>query len=204
MVLNIQFFGGRGASAGTGSGKEVDIDKWGKFINRYEATLIKDKDGTVIGRIYDDIRYEQEEDIRKITKKAILEDVDAWRMDDGTYGDEDTHIGIAYADGTHVNLNDLDGKPYKKKDIIGVHISTGDYESVWGGEYNPRTRQIEPYKTWSEDGESGQSNVYSGYKATAEYYVRIQETDVKKHSKYRGDYWEKERKILRRSKKRKI
>lgn len=162
--------GGRGQKA-PGGVKTVSMEKWGRDITIPEAVYeVIDGQKTVVGEIYDDREYDQVPDIRKTTKKQTLEEVDAWRSEDGTYGNEDVTIYIQYDDGNMVDLDDLDGKSYKKSGIIGVSISTPDYEMVWGDEMHKGQRI--PMKTWSEDGESGLSNVYSGYKSTKMRKVR--------------------------------
>lgn len=142
--------------------------KWGAMIEHED---IRDKEGNLIGYISDDYVYITEPDIRKITKKEILSEVRTWKMDDGTYGDEDISIFIAYNDGKTWS-SDSGEKTFKRQGIVGVSISTPDYEMVWGGERNRRTGIIEPYQTWSEDGESGAENSYSGYKNVGRYIVR--------------------------------
>ena len=155
----------------TESGRNVPYDKWGPEKDREQ---IRDENGDLIGVIHDEIRYVQEEDIRPVTLKDVLADIDAYRQDDGTYGDDDISISLAYEDGTFVDVNALNGKRYKKKGIVGAHIGTPDYEMVYGGEM--RNGSLRPWQTWSEDGESGHSNSYSGYKATGAYRVRIRTT----------------------------
>lgn len=159
--------GGRGSSS-SGSIKTVAYDKWGKMIDED----IIDKNGDKVGYIRDEYVYTSEPDIRPVTKKDVLSDIDGWRNDDGTYGDNDTSISLAYKDGTFVDVDNLDGKAYKKTGIVGASISTGDYEMVWGGEVNKKTGKIEPWQTWSEDGKSGATNSYSGWKTTGQYKVR--------------------------------
>ena len=170
---------GRGSSkASGGTVKTVPYDKWGKEVH---LEPVKDENGDTIGYINDENFYLREPYHEKITKKQILSEVDAWRMDDGTYGDEDTMIGIAYDDGSYVRLNDLDGnKPYKKSGIVGVHVSTADYEMVWGGEKNKKTGKIDLYKTleFDDDGNNidGFANSISGYQTIGHYKVRVKTT----------------------------
>lgn len=142
MIMNLQFFGGRGATSSIGSTKEkmnVPYDRWGKMISED----IRDDDGTIIGSIEDVERYVTEDYVEPTTKKAVLADIDAWRNDDGTYGDNDVAIYLAYNDGKFVDVKDLDGKAYKKTGIVGASISTGDYEMVWGGRNQLKNRQVE-------------------------------------------------------------
>lgn len=167
--------GGRGA--GGKISRVIDYDKWGKMVDE----TLRDKDGTVIGRIWDEYQYDKVEDIKPITKKEILDDIDAYRNDDGKYGwgDGDVAIYVAYDDGKFVNVTELEGKAYKKKGIIGASISTPDYESVWGGEINKKTGKKEMWQTWSEDGNSGHQNSYSGYKTVSQRIVRRKRVSVK-------------------------
>ena len=87
--------GGKGATSSNGASKgnmNVPYDRWGEMI--YEEIL--DKDGAVIGRIEDEERYVTEDYVEPTTKKSVLADIDAWRNDDGTYGDNDVAIYLAY------------------------------------------------------------------------------------------------------------
>lgn len=173
MKLSLQFFGGRGASSagGTSAGSmNVPYDRWGKMVDEQ----IRDEDGTIIGYVEDRNVYEYEEMTRPITKKDILETVDAWRNDDGTYGDEDTAIHFAYKDGTFIDATDLNGKAYKKTGLVGVSFSGADDEMVWGGDmYKGKLRM---WQTWSEDGKSGSINSHRYYKAVSTYKVRTRVT----------------------------
>lgn len=169
--------GSRGGKRGTTTEGGVPIVKyedWGTFKSGADVELLYDENGSMIGKIEDEWRYINEPDIHPVTKKEVLEDIDAWRMDDGTYGDQDTKIYLAYKDGTFVDADDLNGKAYKKSGIVGASISTGDYEMVWGGEM--KNGVLQPWETWSEDGESGYRNSYSGYKAVGEYKARVKTT----------------------------
>lgn len=167
------------AEAKYGRPMDVPIDEWGPMLDGVDISTLDPEDPEDtrpihFGTIEDETRYVMEPLYLPVTKKSILEEVDAWRNDDGTYGDEDTHIGIAYKDGSYVSLNDdLDGKPYKKSGIVGVHVSGADSESVWGGEVNPKTGVLTPYETWEPDGSKGHSNSTSTYKATGTYKVRM-------------------------------
>lgn len=163
--------GGRGAK--NGDAMNVPFDSWGTVINHKP---IKDKDGNTIGYINDEVRADMEEDIRPTTKKEVLRFIDDWRDDDGTWSDDDMRGYISYKDGSFVDVSDLNGKNYKKQGIVGAYISTPDYEAAWGEEYNSGKRKFEPLQTWSEDGESGRSNTYSGYKSTSMYRVRVKTT----------------------------
>ena len=191
---------GRGSSkangGSAGGARVVPYDEWGKEIDNEP---IKDENGDTIGYINDETRYISEPYHEKITKKDILNDIDGWRMDDGTYGDEDVSIGLAYNDGSYVDVNALDGKAYRKSGIVGAHITTPDYEMVWGGELNTRTGNIEPYLTHEMDDLGnmidGYSNSISGYRTTGSYRVRVRTT----YNNYDGTRYRTRREELRRS-----
>lgn len=145
----------------------VPYDKWGKDIdNEY----IYDKNGDRIGYIADTTNSVMEPRIAPTTKKEVLQEIDAWRNDDGTYGDDDTAMYIAYKDGTFVDLSELDGKAYKKSGICGVSFSGPDDEFVWGGEMH--NGKLSLWKTWSEDGESGQANSHAYWEEVGLYKIR--------------------------------
>ena len=177
----------------------VPYDEWGVPINFEPIYETVDGEKTQIGYIEDDIRYEQVEDIHPVTKKQVLDDINAWRNDDGTYGDEDTAIYLAYKDGTFVDTDDLNGKAFKKTGIVGASISTGDYEMVWGGEIG-RDGTLHPWKTWSID-DTGVSNSYSGYKPVAKWRIRTRVTHNNKREN--GTYYTK-REIIRQSARKKV
>ena len=101
--------GGVGSS---GAVKVVPIDKW-KAQESKDVYAIIDGEKVLVGQEEDVDRWETEPYTEPISKKAILQMVDDWRMDDGTYGDEDTKIYFAYEDGTFVDADDLNGKRYK-------------------------------------------------------------------------------------------
>lgn len=179
----------------------VPYDKWGEEI---QNKLIRDSEGTVIGYIQDQIRFDYEPDIRKITKKDAMDDIEAWKNDDGTYGTGDEAIYVFYEKGM-VNVTELEeGQKFKKSGIIGISISTGDYEIVWGNERNSRTGKLEPITTWTESGEGGKSNVYSGYKAVSEYRVRVRETSVPEKTANGSVRYRRKREIIRKSTKKSI
>lgn len=200
LKLNVQFFGGRGAASagGTSAGNmNVPYDRWGPMIDKE----VRDEDGTIIGYIEDVERSVYEDYVESVTKKDVLSDIDMWRNDDGTYGDNDVSINLAYKDGTFVDVNALDGKAYKKTGIIGASISTGDYEMVWGGEINKKTGKFLPWQTWSEDGESGYSNSMVGAKAVGSYKVRIKVTQEPYYNRhYEQTMYRTVRKTIRQSK----
>lgn len=183
--------GGRGSNSGMEGSMNVPYDSWGKEISMQE---IRDKNGNVIGHIEDSNVFVQEPEVRPVTKREVLQDIDNWRMDDGSYGDEDTKIYLAYDNGDVIDASDLGGAKYKKKGLIGASISTADYEMVWGDEIH-RGQRV-PIQTWSESGESGRSNVYSGYKATGVYRIRTKTTY--NNTNGRGGYRVK-REIIRKS-----
>ena len=162
-----------------GGSMETPYDEWGEMLSVYhgndtvDLTYIDDEGRkTWFGNVTDSYGYVQEPDIRPVTRAQALKEIDAWRMDDGTYGDEDTHFGIAYDNGDYVDVSELNGKAYKRRGVVGVHITTPDYEIVWGGERNRRTGKIEPYETWEADGGAGHQNSYSGYKSVGKYKIR--------------------------------
>lgn len=181
-----------GGGTSKGGVKVVPYDEWGREIN-----IKKYKNGY----IEDVLRSDQEPDIRRVTKKDVLDDIDAWRNDDGTYGDNDVKIYLAYKNGDVVDADDLDGKPYKKAGLTGASISTGDYEMVWGGETNKRTGEVNKWQTWSEDGESGKSNSYSGYKTVAVWRERVY---THYEPRENGKGYRAVREVLRRSTKKKV
>ena len=191
----------------------VDWNKWGEVLDwgQHKEIIETGDDGipTVVGYIGDELRYITEPEERPITKKEIMAEIEGWKNDDGTYGDDDTHITIAYDDGTFF-ANDMSGGNYrekmKKTGIIGASLSTADYEMVWGGEMNRKTGQIEPYKTWvspydEEEGREGKSNSYSGYKTVGMYRVRVKTTYNNKYPNGRS-YTKHE--IIRKSKVKKV
>ena len=172
---------------GSAADMNVDWDKWGEVLNPGVQITEMGEDGipVVVGRIYDETVFIYEPDEHPITKKDILDEIAAWKNDDGTYGIEDTSIFVAYDDGTFFSSDGSKMSGYrdkfKKSGIIGATVMTGDYEMVWGGERNRKTGQIEPYKTWvspedEDNGKEGKSNSYSGYKAVSQYMRRIKKT----------------------------
>ena len=191
----VLWLGSRGS--GSGSQMNVPFDKWGREVN---DEPVYDKEGNTVGYISDELRSITEEYTEEVTKKQVLEDIDAWRMDDGTYGDDDVAIYLAYKDGTFVDVKDLNGKAYKKTGIIGASISTGDYQMVWGGEITKKGDFVE-WQTWSPDGESGESNSISGYKTVGVYRQRVKTTFNNPNG--RGGYKTK-REVLRKSKVKKV
>lgn len=154
------------------SSKPVPYDSWGTMVDE----PIKDREGNTIGYIEDDDVYIYEPDIQEVTRADVLRDIKGWRNDDGTYGNEDVSISIAYDDGTFLSLDDGATK-FKRTGIIGAAITTADYEMVWGGNLN-KYREFQPWYAHNEDGEEDESlqNVYAGYKATGVYRIRTRVT----------------------------
>lgn len=205
--------GGRGARRSADGVPTVRYDKWGKLLQGSDIVDIRDENGDIIGIIEDELRYNSVEDVRKVSLAEAKRDLDAWLNDkdeDGwSYGNEDTSFFVAYADGTQVFDDDLDGKKFKKTGIIGISIQTGDYEMVAGDNWVRRNGRMvrEPLQTWSEDGESGLTNSYSGYKSTETWIERVETTynnpvqrigyDRKPYTVYRP-----KRRVIRRSTKR--
>lgn len=174
----------------------IPYEKWGR-----EKTIESRKDANGNNYYIEDyLRSVQEPETYTVTKKQVLDDIDGWRMDDGSYGDGDVKIYLAYKDGTFVDADDLNGKKYKKSGIIGASISTGDYEMVWGGELDRNGRFVQ-WQTWSEDGESGQPNSYSGYKTVAVYMERVKTRFVYDEER---DRYKTVRTVIRRSTKKKV
>lgn len=172
--------GGRGSSSaggGVGRNMEVPYDSWGETIS---IRSVGDN-----AYIEDETRYVQVPEVIQTNKKMLLADIDAWRNDDGTYGDENTSFAIAYDDGSVVFPSDFEPghKKYKRSGIVGVAVSTGDYEEVWGGEWR-RNREtgrwgLDPYTTTGHDDypdTAGLKNTYVGMKATGRYKVRVKTT----------------------------
>lgn len=195
--------------------KVVPYDKWGKMLQGRDAKDILDKNGDRIGIIEDEIRYNQVEDVWKVTLADAKRDLNGWLNDKDengwSYGNEDTSFFVAYADGTQLGDDELDGKKFKQTGIIGIAIQTGDYEMVAGDEWVRRNGKMErvPIQTWSEDGESGLSNVYSGYKSTEAWIERVETTwnNPVQRTGYGGDKYTAyitKRKVIRRSTRRKL
>lgn len=204
---------GRGSSGNSSSQMNVDWDKWGKVLGNGEWIPITEmgEDGipVVIGHIHDELRFDYELDEHKITKAEIMDEISGWKNDDGTYGDEDTSIFIAYDDGTFFANDMKPGGKYrdklKKTGVIGATISTGDFEMVWGGERD-RAGNIQPYTTWvspydEAEGRTGKSNSYSGYKAVSQWRERVR--TVYNHKLPNGRVVPKHE-TIRRSKRRKV
>ena len=151
----------------------VPYNEWGEEISNKP---IKDSNGDVIGYINDETRFEYESVIEKSTKKQVLDLINTWKMDDGTYGDEDTAIYVAYDDGRFLNLSD--GEPHRrwsKQGIVGLSISTADDEAVWGGEMRNGSIQKWELSPVNEQAE-GKTDSYLYYRTTNSYKVRVKET----------------------------
>ena len=175
--------GGRGSSNPGGGKMNVDFDKWGKPLDGLDAKEVRDKDGTIIGYTHDEMRFTSVPEERTVTRAEVMKDISNWRNDDGSYGDDDTKIFIAYEDGTFFDSDNAVKKgdyrdKLKKTGVIGASISTTDYEMVWGGEYRWKNgkKELVPWTTHDTDGVSGKSNTYSGYKITGMYRVRVKTT----------------------------
>lgn len=203
---------GRGSS-GLGAGSmNVDWDKWGEVLDWGNAKQIieKGEDGidTLVGTIRDEIRYITQPDERPITRADIMREISGWKNDDGTYGDDDTSIFIAYDDGTFFSSGTKPGGQYreklKKTGVIGASLMTPDYEMVWGGERD-RSGKIQPYTTGTQYDESegigGKSNSYFGYKTVGEYRVRVK--TIYNYKLPNGRYTTK-REVIRKSKVKKV
>ena len=176
----------------------IDYDSWQKKEDTRDDHYDEEHPYSV--RESDETRYIMDKDIRKISKKKALDDIEQYKMDDDTYGfgQGDESIWVIYDDGRYFELTD--GEPHKrwsKQGIRGISISTGDYEIAWGEEYYPKDREWRPIRTHEFDEDSneieGFANSYSGYKATGKYKVRLQEVMFLNEQRKR---WEKKYKTL--------
>ena len=175
--------GGRGSSNGV---KTVSYSKWGKR-KQNEQIYGVDENGErmTVGYVDDEYEYDSVEDIRPVTLAQLKREINDWLNDKDengwwSYGTADTRIVVAYDNGDVIADDELGGKKFKKSGIIGVAISTGDYEEVAGDEWvgtGTRKQRI-PMRTWSPDGETGLTNSYSGYKSTKVRLVRREERYV--------------------------
>lgn len=182
----------------------VDWDRWGKTLDGADMQWVYDKDGNVIGDVRDEIRFTSVEEEHPVTRAEVMREISGWKNDDGTYGDEDTKIFIAYEDGTFFDSEIAGGKGgYREKltnrNVIGASISTPDYEMVWGGEYKWKggKKELVPWTTHSLDengNDTGKSNTYSGWRTTGMYRVRVKTTFVPRVRK----------EVIRKSKVRKV
>ena len=167
------------SSMGAGSGSNsmsVPFEEWGP--EKREMLYRTEADGTrsMYGVIEDETIYNYEPDIRPITKKEILKELDAYKNDDGTYGNEDYYLYIAYEDGT--NWDSQSDKKPKKKGAIGVSISTPDEQIVWGEDWvgSGRDRHTTPMTTSATDDVPELTNSRYGYKAVSVYKQRVKTT----------------------------
>ena len=195
--------GGRRSSSGN-TVKTVSYEKWGKMWDGADRRDVRDENGDVVGHIEDVVMWNSVEDIQKATLAEAKREIDAWLNDKDneygwTHGDDDVHIFVAYSDGTQISDDELNGKKFKKSGIIGVSVSTGDYELVVGDEWVNRSGQRirEPIQTWSEDGKSGLTNVWSGYKSTEKWIERVETT-------YNNPVYDKDGNIKRYQTKRRV
>lgn len=165
--------GGRRAASGKSYDEmHVPYDEWGEPVSYDQIYGEIDGERAMIGWYEDRQVYDYVEDIRPVTKKDVLDDINAWRNDDGTYGDDDVTVMVAYKDGSVVSDDELNGKAFKKSGIVGASISTADYEMVWGGEIG-RDGNLHQWKTHDSNGdERGPGNSYAGYKAVSVYWIR--------------------------------
>ena len=180
--------GGRGSSSPAGGDKRngygkkedpmnVPFDEWGAET---DERIYGEWNGerTQIGYYEDRTVYDYEEDIRPVTKKEALAEIDVWRNDEygreqyGSYGDEDVSIIVAYKDGKVISDDELEnGKAFKKAGIVGVSISTPDYQMVWGGEVGRDGKLLTWETSENEEGKT-YTNSYAGYKPVSLYKVR--------------------------------
>ena len=183
--------GGRGANV-SGSGATVPFDSWGEM--KHEE--IRDKNGDIIGYIEDEYRYIKEPVIEKSTKKTVLDLINDYKMDDGSYGDEDVAIYVAYNDGKFLKLSGGDPhKRWSKQGIVGLSISTPDEEAVWGGEMKNGSVQKWELSPSVEQAE-GKTDSRIYYNTTGRYKVRVKTTY--NNPKSNGGY-ETKREIIRKS-----
>lgn len=187
--------GGRsGSSTASNKNMNVPYESWGKEISNQE---IRDDSGSIIGYIDDETLYITEPDITPISKKQMLDDIKAYKNDDGTYGDNDTFIYATYEDGS--TWSNDDKTKFKKSGIIGLAVSTGDYQSAWGEDFvgSGRNKRRVPMTTSATDEVPELSNSYVGYKTTGAYKQRVK-TTYNNWDEKRQKYYTK-REILRKS-----
>lgn len=183
-----------GRSSASEDSMAVPYDNWGKEVREE----LRNSDG-VYGYIEDENVYLSEPDISRITKKQILDDIEGYRNDDGTYGDNDVGIFITYKDGsTYWNDNAEGG--FKKSGIIGVSVSTPDYQAAWGEDFvgSGGDKRRVPMTTSALDGVPELSNSYVGYKTTGVYKQRVKTTYNNWNEKKQR--YEVKREIVRKSK----
>lgn len=178
----------------------VPYDRWGRMLEGWDNPIY-DEDGTLIGNISDDYRYVQDNDVRTVSKKQALDYALEWysRLDGGWINGEDEKIYFAYDDGTFRDVDDNPKKAVKRQGLIGISVSTADYEVAWGGEINKRTGQFTPWTvtTFYDDGtEREASNTYSGYKTVGQWIERTRTPYNNPNG--RGGYMTK-REVIRKS-----
>lgn len=177
---------GRGSSGNSSSQMNVDWDKWGKVLDGGDFQWVYDKDGNVIGDIRDELRFTSVPEEHTVTRAEVMREISGWKNDDGTYGDDDVKIFVAYEDGTFFDSEIAGGRnnyreKLSNKKVIGASISTPDYEMVWGGEYRWKNgqKQLVKWTTHSTDengNDTGKSDTYSGFRTTGQYRVRVKTT----------------------------
>lgn len=172
--------GSRGAGSGRSGSGEVPFDKWGKMIeNGFDNRKpIYDEKGNEVGTefVEDYTAYVQVPFVQEATVSQVTKDINAWKNDDGTYGDDDTVMGVYYSNGDYIDSrNDDFGKRYakNKRDIVGATISTPDYEAAAG---KAITRNGWVDMETSDVAGRSYSNAYVGYVATGMYKVRQKTT----------------------------
>lgn len=177
----------------------VPYDQWNKQEERREEHYDAPTPYTV--REYDESHWVKAPDVRKVTRKNAIDEAEGWKNDDGTYGTGDESIHVIYDDGSYVELTDGEThRGWKQKNIRGISISTGDYETVWGEEYNSRTREWTPLETHEFDEDAnlipGYTNSYSGWKAIGEYKSRKREIRTYHENRRPGNRWVVEQETL--------
>ena len=166
-------------SRGAGSGREVAYDKWGHFIEPMEGfgnrKAIYDENGNEVGseHLEDSTHQVYVPVIQEATVSQIVKDINAWKNDDGTYGDEDTYMSVEYSDGRHIsNQDDNFRKVFakNKRDIVGATISTADYEAA-AGKTKTSKGWVDNETSEAANGKS-YTNSYIGYVSVGEYKTR--------------------------------
>lgn len=182
--------GSRGASSGKGG--LVPFEKWGEMKENgfKDRKPVYDENGEEVGTefIEDRTAFVQVPIVQEATVSQVVKDINGWKMDDGTYGDDDTVMGVYYANGDYIDSRDDNfGKKFakNKRQIVGAVISTPDYEAAAG---KVKTRNGWEDMETSEAGGKQYSNAYVSYVAVGQYKVRTKTTYLsgdyaKKHNK---------------------